>query len=385
MENTISDGATPYILPEKLRDKYNKVEYILVNGRNLTDGQKLLASLIQILSVRPEGCTLTNKDFAIALEWTPKAVSTCVSRLVKKQIISIEFIDTSRGKLRVLRSLLQPLAATQVPQIADISPQAKDSPPHIEAPSPQNPSSEASSNCGPNIITRKEYHSLEKEKIDNTHVLSPQDEWFDVIPQKAKERIEKTKFDYKPIKDKETESIEKWKEYQNNENPSIILEYLSKLILIKDSERYKTKEFWASMPVNIASTFSYMDQIRNTYNALLIDSEIKPRRSKPKENKAYPNTLSKPTWSSGNKPVVNKKNHEPTWEGLMSWSNEKFKESTFENLRKVKYDFRGDSVYILEPIAESLERIIRKYFYQLMKEPIAVFFHESVEKMEEAA
>ncbi|KGE21740.1 DNA-binding protein, partial [Leptospira interrogans serovar Lai] len=72
-------------------------------------------------------------------------------------------------------------------------------------------------------------------------------------------------YDHNP--EKESAKIKSWKKLVP-ENPGVVLETLKKLIHIRRSEEYKADRFWGTIPLNLASTYSYKDIIKNTYNLL---------------------------------------------------------------------------------------------------------------------
>ncbi|EMP09471.1 hypothetical protein LEP1GSC124_0066, partial [Leptospira interrogans serovar Pyrogenes str. 200701872] len=101
-------------------------------------------------------------------------------------------------------------------------------------------------------------------------------------------------YDHNP--EKENAKIKSWKKLVP-ENPEVVLETLKKLIHIRKSEEYKGDRFWGTIPVNIASSYSYKDIIKNTYNLL---TQVKNKDPLVAENKKEVKIESKVTDPSKN-------------------------------------------------------------------------------------
>lgn len=117
---------------------YVVVDFNIVNGFGLTDGEKIIFSLIHNLSNRKEGCTATNDYFARLLErYNPhekdpekllaektkaeKAISASISRLAKKGAITVRLLKTKNGTSRFIFSNVRIVKPT--PQNIDPGPQ----------------------------------------------------------------------------------------------------------------------------------------------------------------------------------------------------------------------------------------------------------------------
>lgn len=115
-------SAVPSRVPRPNRPEgssYAVVDFNVVNGFGLTDGEKIIFSLIHNLSNRKEGCTATNDYFARLLErYNPyekdsekllaektkaeKAISASISRLAKKGAITVRLLKTKNGTSRFI-------------------------------------------------------------------------------------------------------------------------------------------------------------------------------------------------------------------------------------------------------------------------------------------
>ncbi|MDI7183617.1 helix-turn-helix domain-containing protein [Leptospira santarosai] len=63
-----------------------------------------------------------------------------------------------------------------------------------------------------------------------------------------------------------------------------------------------------------------------------------------------------------------------TWEDFLKWSGEHLTRSSVDTLQKVKVHSSETELKLLTPIPESLQMIIKKYFREEIKNPIAVTF-----------
>ncbi|UOG55093.1 hypothetical protein [Leptospira noguchii] len=344
---------------------YIKIEYSLVNGRGLTDLDKIVASLIHFYSKRPEGCTASNEHLAFVLEKTPKAISDSISRLTKKGIVSRTVYKTKNGSRRTLKSLLIPNWAWNTPkketQTITATPDFENSTPEITDSLPQNTDCMQSANSGSKIIVQNDNQIKEKENNSSFEVLKKE-----TVIKKVKTLIEEEFGEYDANKEKEESSIDKWKTQLKDKHPEeiteIILKHISQLIQIRKSEKFGYKEFWLSVPVNISSSFSYRLQIKNTALTLLPKEEIKTKIESlnNNENSSMGSELK-----------------EPTWEGFKIWYSKRLPRTSIETLNKLKYTLEDSKLSILDELSDSLKRIVRKYFNEEITTPITVFFSES--------
>ncbi|UQX09245.1 DNA-binding protein (plasmid) [Leptospira interrogans] len=159
-------------------------------------------------------------------------------------------------------------------------------------------------------------------------------------------------YDHNP--EKESAKIKSWKKVEP-ENPEAILETLKKLIHIRKSEEYKADRFWGTIPVNITSTYSYKDIIKNTYNLL---TQVDGKDSLVTENKIEIKIESK---------VIDPSKNEPTWEGFLVWAGKRLSKTSYENLKELKIKFENERLYIIGEINDSLKMIVSKYFNEEVK------------------
>ncbi|OOV45518.1 DNA-binding protein [Leptospira kirschneri serovar Pomona] len=156
-------------------------------------------------------------------------------------------------------------------------------------------------------------------------------------------------YDHNP--EKENAKIKSWKKLLP-EDPEVILETLKKLIHIRKSEEYKGDRFWGTIPVNIASSYSYKDIIKNTYNLLI---QVKNKALLVTENKKEVKIESKVTDQSKNE-------NDPTWEGFLVWAGKRVTKSSFQNLKQLRVQFENEELSIVGEINDSLKMIVTKYF-----------------------
>ncbi|EMN07806.1 DNA-binding protein [Leptospira interrogans] len=161
-------------------------------------------------------------------------------------------------------------------------------------------------------------------------------------------------YDHNP--EKESAKIKSWKKLVP-ENPEAILETLKKLIHIRKSEEYKADRFWGTIPVNITSTYSYKDIIKNTYNLL---TQVGSKGPLVTENKKEVKTESKVIDPSKNE-------NGPTWEGFLVWAKERLSKTSYENLKGLRIKFENKGLYIIGEINDSLKMIVSKYFNEEAK------------------
>ncbi|WP_000141298.1 hypothetical protein [Leptospira interrogans] len=159
-------------------------------------------------------------------------------------------------------------------------------------------------------------------------------------------------YDHNP--ERENAKIKSWKKVEP-ENPGVVLETLKKLIHIRKSEEYKADRFWGTIPVNIASSYSYKDIIKNTYNLL---TQVGSKGPLVTENKKEVKTESK---------VIDPFKNEPTWEGFLVWAKERLSKTSNESLKQLRVKFENKGLYIIGEINDSLKMIVSKYFNEEAK------------------
>ncbi|MGE8711115.1 DNA-binding protein [Leptospira interrogans] len=176
-------------------------------------------------------------------------------------------------------------------------------------------------------------------------------------------------YDHNP--EKESAKIKSWKKLVP-ENPEAILETLRKLIHIRRSEEYKADRFLGTIPVNITSTYSYKDIIKNTYNLL---TQVGSKGPLVTENKKEVKTESK---------VIDPFKNEPTWEGFLVWAKERLSKTSYENLKGLKIKFENERLYIIGDTSDSLKMIVSKYFNEEAKLKTEIkFVKEKVQEKEQ--
>ncbi|AVV79204.1 Uncharacterized protein XB15_01426 [Leptospira santarosai] len=356
-------GGTSCIETESQYSNYIKIEYSLVNGRGLTDLDKIVASLIHYYSRRVGGCTASNEHLAVLLEKTPKSISDSISRLTRKGVVSRSVYKTKNGSRRILKSLLTPNWAWNIPkQETQIitTPDFENGTPEITDELSQNTECMHSANSGPEIIVQNKIQIKEGENNSSFEVFNQK-----AIIKQAQALIEHELGEYDANEEKEIRSIDKWGDYLQDKQPEeiteIILKYISQLIQIRKSEKYGRKDFWLSIPVNISSSFSYRLQIKNTALTLTPEDEIR--------------TSTTESLSKENSPTFVP--NEPTWEGFSAWYRERLTRTSIETLDKLNFTFEDSQLTILDDLSDSLKKIIGKYFNEETSVPVAVFFRET--------
>ncbi|KAA1292639.1 DNA-binding protein [Leptospira interrogans serovar Geyaweera] len=174
-------------------------------------------------------------------------------------------------------------------------------------------------------------------------------------------------YDHNP--EKENAKIKSWKKLVP-ETPEVVLETLKKLIHIRRSEEYKADRFWGTIPVNITSTYSYKDIIKNTYNLL---TQVGSKGPLVTENKKEVKTESK---------VIDPFKNEPTWEGFLVWAKERLSKTSYENLKELKIKFENEGLYIIGDTNDSLKMIVSKYFNEEVKLKTEIKFVKEEELQE---
>ncbi|TGM04828.1 hypothetical protein EHQ76_07215 [Leptospira barantonii] len=286
-----SEKISEEVNGEQSYSRYIKIEFDLVRGKKLSGFEEQLVSLIHNYSKRPEGCTAGNFHFSQVFKKSPKAISDSISRLVKKGVISRQVFKTKNGSRRIMRSLLSPLevrsgldfksirVTESTPQNTKATPQFEDATPQITEPTPHVEECMHSVKCGPDIKKEIKEHIKEREK-EKKLSLSKNAEWEE-LKSKTKTLVEFQFGSYNPIEQKEERAIKNWITHEGKLYTESILILLSQLIAIKESDQFGQKTFWDSIPVTIASSFSYREQIRNTYPLLSKSEEKKEKGGNP--------------------------------------------------------------------------------------------------------
>ncbi|EMN81349.1 hypothetical protein [Leptospira interrogans] len=174
-------------------------------------------------------------------------------------------------------------------------------------------------------------------------------------------------YDHNP--ERENAKIKSWKKVEP-ENPGVVLETLRKLIHIRRSEEYKADRFWGTIPLNLASTYSYKDIIKNTYNLL---TQVGSQGPLVTENKKEVKTESK---------VIDPFKNEPTWEGFLVWAKERLSKTSNESLKQLRVKFENKGLYIIGEINDSLKMIVSKYFNEEAKLKTEIKFVKEEELQE---
>ncbi|WP_061209511.1 hypothetical protein [Leptospira borgpetersenii] len=187
-----------------------------------------------------------------------------------------------------------------------------------------------------------------KEKMENSSLSKVT--WIN-ISEHSKNLVLKEWEEYDHNPEKENSKIKSWKKFAP-ENPEVVLETLKKLIHIRNSKTYGADRFWGAIPVNIASSYSYKDIIKNTYNLL---TQIESEDSLVTENEKEIKIESKINDQSKNE-------NEPTWEGFLVWAGKRLTQSSYESLKKLKIKFENEELGIVGEIDDSLKMIVSKYF-----------------------
>ncbi|UOG40043.1 DNA-binding protein (plasmid) [Leptospira noguchii] len=207
-----------------------------------------------------------------------------------------------------------------------------------------------------------------KEKIQSSSLSNVT--WMNIL-EHSKNLILKEWGEYDHNPQKENVKIKSWKNLIP-ENPEVVLETLKKLIQIRKSEKYKEDGFWGTIPVNIASTYSYKDIIKNTYNLL---TQVGSKTLSIKENKEEIRNGSKINNRTKNE-------NEPTWEGFLVWAKERLSKSSIQSLKQLRVQFENEELSIVGEINDSLKMIVIKYFKEVAKLKTEVKFVKEEETQE---
>ncbi|AGS80501.1 hypothetical protein [Leptospira alstonii] len=217
------------------------------------------------------------------------------------------------------------------------------------------------------ILSNKGTNKTNNKKKNKTTSSSPSEVNWSNISEHTEILILKEWGEYDHTPKLENAKIKLWTDFQKGEKPEIILETIQKLIYIRRSEKYKTHTFWNTIPVNISSSYSYKDQIKNTYNALVkYDSGKTTEKSVKQESVSQRLNL------------MNRKYQAPTWEGFLNWSSERLTKSSIEILKQVQIKFEdNETLLILNEVPESLRMIITKYFTEEVQKIVPVEFKKA--------
>ncbi|MDV6237540.1 helix-turn-helix domain-containing protein [Leptospira ellisii] len=309
------------------------IDFTIVNGLGLTDQEKILFSMIFHLSKRQEGCTATNLYFAEIMEKSEKAISEAISRMARKGFVRVRLTKTKLGTLRVMFANVKVQKPTPQNEV-EATPQTENPTPYGVDSSPQNMDATTqdvecmhSTGYGSDIKEIKKKYNKEIEKGPSS--LSGQSGWYD-ISERAKDLILHDWGEYDHNPDKETYQLLAWEKFQEGQKPEVVLETIRKLIRIRKSEQFKTNTFWQSIPVNIASSFSYKDHIKNAYNALLLLAETKSNPSKAKSTTVDSKSQSEKQKQFSPFSLVS------SYASFEDWAKSRLTRSSLEEIRRIK-------------------------------------------------
>ncbi|AJR16542.1 Rep (plasmid) [Leptospira interrogans serovar Linhai str. 56609] len=297
------------------------------------------------------GCTAKNKTLGKAVKLAETTVSKYIREMIREGYLNAKIFH---GNYRILNSSLHDAVVLERNQYNLLKAQDKNSnPPSISGlgrgieeygVSPYKRTGFCSSNQSTNQTNNKkkvQTSSLSKITWEN-------------IFEHSKNLILKEWGEYDHNPEKENAKIKSWKKVEP-ENPEAILETLKKLIHIRRSEEYKADRFWGTIPLNLASTYSYKDIIKNAYNLL---TQVGSKAPLVTENKKEVKTESK---------VIDPFKNEPTWEGFLVWAKERLSKTSYENLKELRIKFENERLYIIGEINDSLKMIVSKYFNEEAK------------------
>ncbi|WP_078124375.1 helix-turn-helix domain-containing protein [Leptospira alexanderi] len=81
-----------------------------------------------------------------------------------------------------------------------------------------------------------------------------------------------------------------------------------------------------------------------------------------------------------NQNMKNPHEKDATWRGFLLWSRDRLTRSSIEILEKIRVEPDGRTLCILDPVPESLQMIIAKYFTEEISPPILVIFSAKSEE-----
>ncbi|MCD1164117.1 DNA-binding protein, partial [Leptospira interrogans] len=297
------------------------------------------------------GCTAKNKTLGKAVKLAETTVSKYIREMIREGYLNAKIFH---GNYRILNSSLHDAVVLERNQYNLLKAQDKNSnPPSISGlgrgieeygVSPYKRTGFCSSNQSTNQTNNK-------KKVQTSSLSKIT--WENIL-EHSKNLILKEWGGYDHNPEKENAKIKSWKKVEP-ENPEAILETLRKLIHIRRSEEYKADRFWGTIPVNIASSYSYKDIIKNTYNLL---TQVGSKDPLVTENKKEVKTESK---------VIDPFKNEPTWEGFLVWAKERLSKTSNESLKQFRVKFENEGLYIIGEINDSLKMIVSKYFNEEVK------------------
>ncbi|EKR71835.1 DNA-binding helix-turn-helix protein [Leptospira noguchii str. 2006001870] len=223
---------------------------------------------------------------------------------------------------------------------------------------------------GASLNNQSTNHTNNKEKIQSSSFSEIS--WLN-ISEHSKNLILKEWGEYDHNPEKESAKIKSWKKLVP-EDPEVILETLRKLIQIRKSEKYKEDRFWGTIPVNIASTYSYKDIIKNTYNLL---TQVGSKTLSIEENKEEIRN-----GSGINNQTKNE--NEPTWEGFLVWAGKRLSKSSIQSLKQLRVQFENEELSIVGGIDDFLKIIITKYFKEETKLKTEIKFVKEAKEKEKS-
>ncbi|QOI53313.1 DNA-binding protein [Leptospira interrogans] len=297
------------------------------------------------------GCTAKNKTLGKAVKLAETTVSKYIREMIREGYLNAKIFH---GNYRILNSSLHDAVVLERNQYNLLKAQDKNSnPPSISGlgrgieeygVSPYKRTGFCSSNQSTNQTNNK-------KKVQTSSLSKIT--WENIL-EHSKNLILKEWGGYDHNPEKENAKIKSWKKVEP-ENPEAILETLKKLIHIRRSEEYKADRFWGTIPLNLASTYSYKDIIKNTYNLL---TQVGSKGPLVTENKKEVKTESK---------VIDPFKNEPTWEGFLVWAKERLSKTSNESLKQLRVKFENERLYIIGEINDSLKMIVSKYFNEEAK------------------
>ncbi|ULG86473.1 DNA-binding protein (plasmid) [Leptospira interrogans] len=312
------------------------------------------------------GCTAKNKTLGKAVKLAETTVSKYIREMIREGYLNAKIFH---GNYRILNSSLHDAVVLERNQYNLLKAQDKNSiPPSISGlgrgieeygVSPYKRTGFCSSNQSTNQINNK-------EKVQTSSLSKIT--WENIF-EHSKNLILKEWGEYDHNPEKENAKIKSWKKVEP-ENPGVVLETLRKLIHIRRSEEYRTDRFWGTIPVNLASTYSYKDIIKNTYNLL---TQVGSKGPLVTENKKEVKTESK---------VIDPFKNEPTWEGFLVWAKERLSKTSNESLKQLRVKFENERLYIIGEINDSLKMIVSKYFNEEVKLKTEIKFVKEEELQE---
>lgn len=307
------------------------------------------------------GCVAKNKTLGKAVKLAETTVSKYIREMRREGYLKA---GTFHGHHRILHSTLHNAVAMERRQYNLSKTQDKNpSQPSVNNLASNNQKYGAVQYESTEPLSKKSTNKTNNKKKNKTKPSLSEVNWSN-ISEHTKILILKEwgEYDYTPKL--ENTKIKLWADFQKGEKPEVILETIQKLISIRKSEKYKTNNFWNTIPVNISSSYSYKDSIKNTYNALVhANSDKTTEQSVKQENVSQGLNL------------TNRKYQTPTWEGFLNWSAERLTKSSIETFQRVQIKFEDNgNLSVLNEVPESLRIIITKYFTEEVQKFVPVEF-----------